>query len=98
MILMKNIWYIQIMNSEEREGAMKKIGIIILIIILVSLTISLFNILMFSIQHNKWNWFMSFVDSDEIRKEEYIRKEEKIDIKDIEKELQLLGLNLKIKI
>lgn len=76
---------------------MKKIGIIILIIILVSLTISLFNILMFSIQHNKWNWFMSFVDSDEIRKEEYIRKEEKIDIKDIEKvevEFDLSDLNV----
>lgn len=64
---------------------MKKIGIIILIIILISFTIALCNILAFSIRHNEWNWFMSFRDLDEIRKEEYKRQEEKIDITDVEK-------------
>ena len=64
---------------------MKKIGIIILIIILISFTIALCNILAFSIQNKEWNWFMSFRDLDDIRKEEYKRQEEKIDITDIEK-------------
>lgn len=64
---------------------MRKIGIIILIIILISFTIALCNILVFSIRHNEWNWFMSFRDLDEIRKEEYKRQEEKIDIVDVEK-------------
>ena len=45
---------------------MKKIGIIILIIILISFTIALCNILAFSIQNKGWNWFMGFRDLDEI--------------------------------
>ena len=64
---------------------MKKVGIIILIVILISFTIALCNILSFAIQNKEWNWFMGFRGSDDIRKEEYIRKEEKIDLTDIEK-------------
>ncbi len=64
---------------------MRKVGIIILIVILISFTIALCNLLIFSIQNKEWNWFMGFGTSEEIRKEEYIRKEEKIDLKDIEK-------------
>ena len=64
---------------------MKKVGIIILIVILISFTIALCNILTFAIQNKEWNWFMGFRDSSDIRKEEYIRKEENIDLTDIEK-------------
>ncbi len=64
---------------------MRKVGIIILIVILISFTIALFNILTFAIQNKEWNWFMGLGTSEEIRKEEYIRKEEKIDLTDIEK-------------
>lgn len=64
---------------------MKKVGIIILIVILISFTIALCNILTFAIQNKEWNWFMGFRDSEDIRKEEYIRKEENIDLTDIEK-------------
>lgn len=64
---------------------MRKVGIIILIVILISFTIALCNLLIFSIQNKEWNWFMGFGTSEEIRKEEYIRKEEKIDLTDIEK-------------
>ena len=64
---------------------MRKVGIIILIVILISFTIALCNILTFAIQNKEWNWFMGFRDSSDIRKEEYIRKEENIDLTDIEK-------------
>lgn len=62
---------------------MKKVGIIILILILISIVIGLFKILTFAIRHNDWNWFMSFGSSENVRKEEYIRKEQKIGINDI---------------
>lgn len=64
---------------------MKKMGIIILIVILIIFVISLCNILMFAIQNKGWNWFMSFGDLSDLRKEEHIQKEEKIDIADIKK-------------
>ncbi len=62
---------------------MKKVGIIILIIILISMVIGLCKLLVFSIHHNSWNWFMGFGNSGEVRKEENIRKEQKIGIEDI---------------
>ncbi len=64
---------------------MKKVGIIILIVILISFTITLCSILTFAIQNNEWNWFMGFRDLSDIRKEEYRRQEEEIDLADIEK-------------
>lgn len=64
---------------------MKKVGIIILIVILISFTIALCNILAFAIQNKEWNWFMGFRDLSNIRNEEYRRKEEKVDLTDIEK-------------
>lgn len=64
---------------------MRKIGIIILIIILIIFVITLCNILMFAIQNKGWNWFMSFGDFSDLRKDEHIQKEEKIDITDIKK-------------
>ncbi len=64
---------------------MKKVGIIVLIIILVILVIGLCKLLVFSIHHNNWNWFMGFGNSGGVRKEENIRKEQKIDITDITK-------------
>ena len=64
---------------------MKKMGIIILIIILIIFVSVLCNILMFAIQNNGWNWFMAFGDLSDLRKEEHIQKEEKIDITDIKK-------------
>ena len=64
---------------------MKKVGIIVLIIILVILVIGLCKLLVFSIHHNNWNWFMGFGNSEGVRKEENIRKEQKIDITDITK-------------
>lgn len=64
---------------------MKKMGIILLIIILVTMVIGLGKILVFAIHHNDWNWFMNFGSSETARKEEYIRKEEKIGITDIKK-------------
>lgn len=62
---------------------MKKVGIIILIIILISMVIGLCKLLVFSIHHNSWNWFMGFGNSGGVRKEENIRKEQKIGIEDI---------------
>lgn len=64
---------------------MRKVGIIILIVILISFTIVLCNVLMFSIQNKEWNWFMGFRDLGDIRKEEYKRQEQNVDITDIEK-------------
>ncbi|MCI8352735.1 MAG: DUF4097 domain-containing protein [Clostridia bacterium] len=64
---------------------MKKMGIIILIIVLIIFVSALCNILMFAIQNNGWNWFMGFGDLSDLRKEEHIKKEEKIDITDIKK-------------
>ncbi|MCI9000575.1 MAG: DUF4097 domain-containing protein [Clostridia bacterium] len=64
---------------------MKKVGIIILILILISMVIGLCKLLVFSIHHNSWNWFMGFGNSGGVRKEENIRKEQKIDIADVTK-------------
>ncbi len=64
---------------------MRKMGIIVLIIILIIFVITLCDILMFAIQNKGWNWFMSFEDLSDLRKEEHIQKEEKIDITDIKK-------------
>ncbi len=64
---------------------MKKVGIIILIVILIILIMSLCKVLIFSINNNNWNWFMSFGDLSDLRKEEYIQKEQKIAITDIKK-------------
>lgn len=64
---------------------MKKVGIMILILILISMVIGLCKLLVFSIHHNNWNWFMGFGNSEGVRKEENIRKEQKIDITDITK-------------
>lgn len=62
---------------------MRKMGIIVLIIILIIFVSTLCNILMFAIQNKGWNWFMSFGDLSDLRKEEHIQKEAKIDIIDI---------------
>lgn len=64
---------------------MRKIGIIILIIILTIFVISLCNILMFAIQNKGWNWFMSFGDLGDLRKKEYIQKEQQISLFDLDK-------------
>ncbi len=64
---------------------MRKMGIVVLIIILIIFVITLCNILMFAIQNKGWNWFMSFRDLSDLRKGEHIQKEEKIDITDIKK-------------
>lgn len=64
---------------------MKKVGIIVLIIILMILVISFIKVLVFAIHNNNWNWFLSFGSSKELRKNEYIRKEESIDLADIDK-------------
>ncbi|MCI8481875.1 MAG: DUF4097 domain-containing protein [Clostridia bacterium] len=65
---------------------MKKVGIIVLIIILISLVIGLCKVLVFALHHNDWNWFTTVFKGDSnMRKEEYIRKEQKIAIDDIEK-------------
>lgn len=64
---------------------MKKMGIIILIIILIIFVITLCNILMFAIQNKGWNWFMSFGDLSDLRKEEHIQKEQQISLFDLEK-------------
>lgn len=76
---------------------MKKMGIIILIIILILLAISLTNVLLFAIGNNNLNWFVGFRSSKELRKEEYIRKEENIelvDVNDIQLEFQSSDLNV----
>lgn len=76
---------------------MKKVGIIVLIIILMMIVTALCNILIFAIHHNNWNWFMSFGSSENLRKEEYIRKEQKIAIdntKKINLEFKSSHLNL----
>lgn len=64
---------------------MRKVGIIVLIIILIIMIAGLSKVLMFAINHNDWNWFMHFGSSENVRKEEYIRKQEKIGISDISK-------------
>lgn len=64
---------------------MKKVGIVILIIILISMIIGLCKVLVFAIHNNDWNWFMNLGGVDSVRKEEYIRKEQKIEVNDIEK-------------
>lgn len=64
---------------------MKKGWIILLIIILAIFVVELFKILLFAINNKNWNWFMDFGNSDNIRKEEYIRKDEKIEISNIDK-------------
>ena len=62
---------------------MRKVGIIVLIIIIIIMIVGLSKVLMFAINHNDWNWFMNFGSSDEVRKQENIRKEEKKCIKKI---------------
>lgn len=67
---------------------MRKIGIIILIIILTIMTIGLSNILIRSIQNDggmNWIRVFNFGDNADIRMQEYIRKEEKITIDGISK-------------
>ncbi len=64
---------------------MKKMGIIILIIVLIIFVSVLCNILMFAIQNKGWNWFMSFGDLSDLRKEEHIKKEQLISLFDLEK-------------
>lgn len=64
---------------------MRKVGIIVLIIIIIIMIAGLSKVLMFAINHNDWNWFMSFGNSENVRKEEYIRKQEKVEISDISK-------------
>lgn len=64
---------------------MRKVGIIVLIILLIIMIAGLSKVLMFAINHNDWNWFMHFGSSENVRKEEYIRKQEKIEISDISK-------------
>lgn len=64
---------------------MKKMGIIILIIVLIIFVSALCNILMFAIQNKGWNWFMSFGDLSDLRKEEHIKKEQQISLFDLEK-------------
>lgn len=64
---------------------MRKVGIIVLIIIIIIMIAGLSKVLMFAINHNDWNWFMSFENSENVRKEEYIRKQEKVEISDISK-------------
>lgn len=76
---------------------MRKVGIVLLIVILIIFVITLCKILMFSIQNKDWNWFMSFSDLSDLRKEEHIQKEEKIaitDIKDINLEFRTSDLNV----
>ena len=63
---------------------MNKVGIIVLIIVLMILVISFMKVLVFAIHNNNWNWFLSFGSSKELRKNEYIRKEESIDLTDID--------------
>lgn len=63
---------------------MKKIGIIVLIIVLTLLAISLTKVLIFAIHNNHWNWFQRFASGKELRKEEYIRKQESIELGNIE--------------
>ncbi len=70
---------------------MRKVGIIVLIIIIIIMIVGLSKVLMFAINNNDWNWFMNFGSSDEVRKQENIRKEEKIAIDDVKK------LNLEFK-
>lgn len=64
---------------------MRKMGIIILIIVLIIFVITLCNILMFAIQNKGWNWFMNFGDLSDLRKEEHIQKEQQISLFDLEK-------------
>lgn len=64
---------------------MRKAGIIVLIIILIIMIVGLSKVLLFAINHNDWNWFMHFGSSENVRKEEYVRKQEKIEISDINK-------------
>lgn len=64
---------------------MKKVGIILLIIILISMVAGLCKVLLFAIHNNNWNWFMSFESLENIRKQEYIKKEQEISLFDLNK-------------
>lgn len=64
---------------------MKKVGIILLIIILISMVAGLCKVLLFAIHNNNWNWFMSFGSLENIRKQEYIKKEQEISLFDLNK-------------
>lgn len=64
---------------------MRKLGIVLLIIILISMVAGLCKVLLFAIHNNDWNWFMSFGSSENIRKQEYIRKEQQISLFDLNK-------------
>lgn len=64
---------------------MKKVGIVLLIIILISMVTGLCKVLVFAIHNNDWNWFMNFGGSKTVRKEEYIRKEQQISLFDLNK-------------
>lgn len=82
---------------------MKKIGIIILIIVLTFIALGLSKVLMYSINNkeNNWNWgwtsLINFVNGDVVRKEEYIQKDQKIAIDDIEElELEFRSSNLNL--
>lgn len=76
---------------------MKKIGIIILIIVLMMLVISFTKVLIFAIHNNNWNWFLGFGSGKELRKNEYIRKEESIDLVDVDKiELEFKSSDLNV--
>ncbi len=76
---------------------MRKLGIILLIIILISMVAGLCKVLLFAIHNNDWNWFMSFGSSQTVRKEEYIRKEQKISVFDLNKvSLEFKSSNLNV--
>lgn len=76
---------------------MKKIGIIGLIIVLVLLAISLTKVLIFAIHNNNWNWFQGFRSGKELRKEEYIRKQESMELGKIENiELDFKSSNVNV--
>lgn len=76
---------------------MKKVGIIVLIIVLMMLVISFTKVLIFAIHNNNWNWFLGFGSGKELRKNEYIRKEESIDLVDVDKiELEFKSSDLNV--
>lgn len=76
---------------------MKKVGIIVLIIVLMMLVISFTKVLIFAIHNNNWNWFLGFGSGKELRKSEYIRKEESIDLVDVDKiELEFKSSDLNV--
>lgn len=82
---------------------MKKVGIIILIIVLIFIALGLTNVLIHSInsKDSNWNWgwtsFINIINGDAVRKQEYIQKEEKISINEIEElELEFKTSNLNL--